>query len=477
MIKFKLLFLLILFFTKVNSQNSCVVLDSLMMKEPDKMLADNVSRQKIIDWNLLMIKKAQKENCKKAIIWGNINLGVQHYNLAKPDISLTYLNKAKILSDEISADNETYSRIFQEFSQTYFTLGMYDVSLKYNSKAMYYGRKITNIKYKNWFLSFVYNTRSGTLSQSKKDSALFYLHKASAALKNPVTYSALAGYYISNNIHTDSARFYLNNAEKFYNKEKKVNPYSLSVLYYRYACLYANEKNNEKSLEYLEKSLNLASNGKNRQHLLNVYNLLAEMYRKTGDIDKEKKILEEYKKFNESYKDAQARSVDITIQNLEKELSEKQDDRNKKIIIITLFLLLILTVLLFYYIKNKKNSVKPENTIDEVFTVAEKKEEILPSVTLDELYESAKSRDPNFYNKFQIFYPDFFKKLTEFNSDLQKNELHILAYIYLNFETKQIADILYLSPKTIQNKKYNIRKKLNMQTNEDMYIWLKVFYQ
>ncbi|WP_312343064.1 tetratricopeptide repeat protein [Chryseobacterium binzhouense] len=476
MIKFKLLFLLILFFAKVNSQNSCVILDSLMMKEPDKMLADNISRQKIINWNLLMMKKAQKENCKKAIVWGNINLGVQHYNLAKPDISLTYLNKAKTLADEISADNETYSRIFQEFSQTYYTLGMYDVSLKYNSKAMYYGRKITNIKYKNWFLSFVYNSRASNLIQSKKDSALFYLHKASAALKNPVTYSALAGYYINNNIHTDSARFYLNNAEKLF-KEKKVNPYNLSVLYYRYACLYANEKNNEKSLEYLEKSLDLASNGKNRQHLLNVYNLLGEMYRKTGDIDKEKKILEEYKKFNDSYKDAQAKSVDITIQNLEKELSEKQDKQTKKIIIISSVLLLILALLLLYYSKNKRRSVKLENTIDEVFTIAEKKEEVMPSVTLDELYESAKSRDPNFYNKFQIFYPEFFKKLTEFNSDLQKNELHILAYIYLNFETKQIADILHLSTKTIQNKKYNIRKKLNMQTNEDMYIWLKVFYQ
>lgn len=473
-----MLFLLTLFFTKVNSQNSCVVLDSLMMKEPDKMLADHVSRQKIIDWNLLMMKKAQKENCKKAIIWGNINLGVQHYNLAKPDISLTFLNKAKMLADEISADNEIYSRLFQEFSQTYYTLGMYDVSLKYNSKAIYYARKITNIKYKNWFLSFVYNTRSGTLLQSKKDSALFYLHKASAALKNPVTYSALAGYYINKNGHTDSARFYLNNAEKLYNKEIKVNPYSLSVLYYRYACLYANEKNNEKSLEYLEKSLNLASNGKNRQHLLNVYSLLGELYRKTGDIDKEKKILEEYKKFNESYKDAQARSVDITIQNLEKELAEKQDKQTKKIIIIcSVLLLLILAALLLYYTKNKKSSVKPQNTIDQVVTVAEKKEEVLPSVTLDELYESAKSRDPNFYNKFQILYPDFFKKLTEFNADLQKNELHILAYIYLNFETKQIADILHLSTKTIQNKKYNIRKKLNMQTNEDMYIWLKVFYQ
>lgn len=446
-----------------------------MCTEPDRMLSENVSRQQIISWNLLMIKKARKQSCKKAMVLGNINIGIQNYNLAKPDISLKYLNKAKNIADEISADNETYGRIFQEFSQTYYTLGMYDVSLKYNSKAMYYGRKITESNKRNKFLSFVYNSRSGNLLMSDKDSALYYLHKSSAIFKDPGTYSAIAGYYINDNMQADSARFYLKNAEALFRQQKKVNPYKLSVLYYHFARLYANEENNKKAIEYSEKSLAYASNGKNRQHLLNVYNLLAEVYRKNGDIDREKKILEEYKKFNESYRDTQAKSVDITIQNLEKELSERQDKQTKKIIIICSVLLLILAALLLYYTRNKKSSVKPKNTINQIVTVAEKKEEVLPSVTLDELYESAKSRDPNFYNKFQILYPEFFKKLTEFNADLQKNELHILAYIYLNFETKQIADILHLSTKTIQNKKYNIRKKLDIKTNEDMYIWLKVF--
>ncbi|SEF61547.1 regulatory protein, luxR family [Halpernia humi] len=104
-------------------------------------------------------------------------------------------------------------------------------------------------------------------------------------------------------------------------------------------------------------------------------------------------------------------------------------------------------------------------------------EESMKMEDIDILYTSAKSRDPNFYNKFQNFYPNFFKNLTKLNADLQKNELHILAFIYLNFETKEIAEILFLSPKTIQNKKYNIRKKLNIKSKEDIYIWLKTFYQ
>ncbi|WP_144282853.1 tetratricopeptide repeat protein [Chryseobacterium echinoideorum] len=450
----------------------------MMCTEPDRMLSENVSRQQIISWNLLMIKKARKQSCKKAMVLGNINIGIQNYNLAKPDISLKYLNKAKNIADEISADNETYGRIFQEFSQTYYTLGMYDVSLKYNSKAMYYGRKITESNKRNKFLSFVYNSRSGNLLMSDKDSALYYLHKSSAIFKDPGTYSAIGGYYINDNMQADSARFYLKNAETLFSQQKKVNPYKLSVLYYHFARLYANEENNKKAIEYLEKSLAYASNGKNRQHLLNVYNLLAEVYRKNGDIDREKKILEEYKKFNESYRDTQAKSVDITIQNLEKEVSLKQNKRTNKMIIIFSFILLLIGILLlFYYNKIIKSSAKRIDNAHEDLADIERNDETSSSVTMDELYESAKSRDPNFYNKFQMFYPDFFRKLTAFNPDLQKNELHILAYIYLNFETKQIADILYLSPKTIQNKKYNIRKKMDIKTNEDMYIWLKVFCQ
>ena len=142
-----------------------------------------------------------------------------------------------------------------------------------------------------------------------------------------------------------------------------------------------------------------------------------------------------------------------------------------------LFLALLIGLAsVFYFIRNKKVPISEENIVLEEH-IESINDNVKPIVTLDDLYESAKTRDPNFYTKFQNLYPDFFKNISEINSEIQKNELHLLAYIYLNFETKEIADILFLSPKTIQNKKHNIRKKLNIQSSEDLYIWLKSFYQ
>lgn len=473
-LRLKLLFLLLVFLNlKAQKDNS--QFDSLIIKQPEKMLSQNISRPKIINWNLEMLNKAKREGYQKGIIWAKINLGIQYYNLAKPDISLKYLNEAKILADDISADNETYAKIFQEFSQVYFTLGLYDISLKYNSKGIYYGKMIMQNNYKKWFLSFAYNSRAGALLENKQDSSLFYLHKSASVFVSPTTYSAIAGYYIKKDVHLDSAKLYLNKAEIIFNEIKNVNPYNFSVLYYRYACLFAKDNRNDDAIRFLEKSLSYASNGKNRQHLLNVYNLLATTYRKVGDVDKEKKILEEYKKFNDFYKDTQAKSVDFTIRNLEQELLQKENTKNKKKLIYSaVFLILMFGLLYFMYFKNKNKISDQKHLSDEIVKV---KSETKSANAIDELYESAKSRSPNFHNQFQNLYPDFFKNLTELNSDLQKNELHILAYIYLNFETKEIADILFLSPKTIQNKKHNIRKKLNIQSTEDMYVWLKTFYQ
>lgn len=285
-IKIKIVVYLLFFFVS-KSQTTNQKFDSLLIMQPEKMLGQNFSRQQIIGWNLKMLKKAEKENYKKGIIWAKINLGIQYYNLAKPDTSLKYLNEAKIMANDISADNETYAKIFQEFSQVYYTLGLYDISLKYNSKGIYYGKKLQNSLFYRKFINFAYRSRAGTLQETKKDSAFYYLRKAETIFPNASIYSDLGGYYID--IDVDSAKIYLKKAEMMYNAGKNVNRYSLALLYYNYANLYLKEGKNEKAIEYLEKSLLYASNGKNRQFLLDVYNLLAETYGKVGDIDKEKK--------------------------------------------------------------------------------------------------------------------------------------------------------------------------------------------
>lgn len=243
----------LLFFIFLPSQKKDPRFDSLLIKQAEKMLSNNVSRQKIIMWNIQMLKKAEKEQYKKGVIWANINLGVQYYNLSKPDISINYLNTAKKLADAISADQETYAKIYQEFSQVYFTMGLYDISLKYSYKAKHYGEKLIETPYKHSFLSYAYRTRSNILLKTKKDSSLHYIHKAISTFENPSNYSILANYYIQKNIHIDSAKIYLIKAEKMYHNSKNVNKYNLSVLYYFFGNLSLKEKKYEEAIAFLEK--------------------------------------------------------------------------------------------------------------------------------------------------------------------------------------------------------------------------------
>ncbi|SEF61650.1 Tetratricopeptide repeat-containing protein [Halpernia humi] len=474
-LKNKIILLISLFFILgLRSQSKNLEFDSLIKKKSEEMLSKNIPRKDIIKWNLEMLEKAKKENYKKGEIWANINLGIQYYNLSKPDVSLKYLNKAKVLADKISADNETYAKIFQEFSQVYFTLGLYDVSLKYNSKGIYYCKKVENLTTSKIFLEYAYRVRALTLDNNKNDSALFYLQKALTNLPGPSIYSDLGSFYIGRNL--DSAKIYLGKAEVSFKKIKNVKRYDFSVLYYRYANLYVKENKNREAIKYLEKSLELASNGKNRQHLLNVYKLLAETYNKIGDFKKERKMLDAYKNFNDSYKDAQARSVNFTIQNLENNLNKEEQKYKYKIILYSIISVFIMGLLFYFVFNKKKDEVldqKDKIIQEQEFNSKRLEKKLIDGV--DDLYESAKSRDSNFYNKFQKLYPNFNNDLLAINSNLQNKELLILAYIYLNFETKEIADILFLSPKTVQNKKHSIRKKLKIPSKEDFYIWLRTY--
>ena len=91
----------------------------------------------------------------------------------------------------------------------------------------------------------------------------------------------------------------------------------------------------------------------------------------------------------------------------------------------------------------------------------------------NEIITLAKENHPNFYTRFIEVYPDFQNKLLSINNNLQTSELVLLAYIYLNFTTKEIADFTFKSPKTIQNRKHLLRKKLGVSSSEDISVWLK----
>ncbi|MDV3567991.1 hypothetical protein CMU71_13910 [Elizabethkingia anophelis] len=102
----------------------------------------------------------------------------------------------------------------------------------------------------------------------------------------------------------------------------------------------------------------------------------------------------------------------------------------------------------------------------------EKNSPKLESIT--EILNIAQHNPTHFWTYFQEVYPLFCTKLLKINPNLKVSELTFCAYIYLGFTTKEIATYTFKAVKTVENNRYNIRKKLKMSPEEDLTVWLRL---
>lgn len=65
------------------------------------------------------------------------------------------------------------------------------------------------------------------------------------------------------------------------------------------------------------------------------------------------------------------------------------------------------------------------------------------------------------YN-FNLIHDNFLKRFTEKYPDINQNDLKICAYIRMNLSTKEMANLLNVSYRTIESTRYRIRKKINI---------------
>lgn len=77
-----------------------------------------------------------------------------------------------------------------------------------------------------------------------------------------------------------------------------------------------------------------------------------------------------------------------------------------------------------------------------------------------------------FYDEFMIHYPIFTNKIERLGSNLVLEEMKIIALLYLNYSTKEIATITNSTLRAIEAKKYRIRKKLHIPSDKDLNMFL-----
>ena len=58
---------------------------------------------------------------------------------------------------------------------------------------------------------------------------------------------------------------------------------------------------------------------------------------------------------------------------------------------------------------------------------------------------------------------DFLKKIKSKHPDLTPNDLRLCAYLRLNLSSKEIAPLLNISPRSVEVKRYRLRKKMNLE--------------
>jgi DNA-binding CsgD family transcriptional regulator len=84
----------------------------------------------------------------------------------------------------------------------------------------------------------------------------------------------------------------------------------------------------------------------------------------------------------------------------------------------------------------------------------------------------------NAFNDFEKYFievhPDFYTKLKNKYEDLSQNELRVCALLRLNLSSKQIADITGRSVRSVEGTRTNIRKKMGLSLQDNLFETISV---
>jgi DNA-binding CsgD family transcriptional regulator len=80
-----------------------------------------------------------------------------------------------------------------------------------------------------------------------------------------------------------------------------------------------------------------------------------------------------------------------------------------------------------------------------------------------------------FESHFNEVHEAFLKRLREQHAGLTTGELKLAAYLRMDLSSKEIAPLLHISLRGVENKRYRLRKKLGLGSGDDLNRYLLVF--
>lgn len=453
----------LVFLNGCNKKNNITYIN-LALNKSDRLRLEG-KKEEVISVNNEIIKVSKEENYKKGEALAYINLSNIFGTIGNYKLSQHYLKLAEKIAFRIN-DDFVYTRLYHEYGQMNYVIGLISTALKYNSKAIYYGNKLDE---KGWLLGNIYDQRADFLLDKNKDSAFIYYHKGFDVDPSALNSALIGNYHLRQTNNLDSASFYINNALILLKKKDNLTTRP-GIIYFYYAELCFKQKDYTKALEFYEKSLVILKKTRRINKLPEVYQKVALTYKKLNQFEKENEYLTKYNQLNDSLNKSGNEAIDISTSEAIENNNSSITKHSTLYLIIFLSILGVIIILFFKYPKKQKNK-------DSSVPISEEKtseiRSTIPDEYFTELLSLAKNNDIKFLNRFEETHPTFFQNLFKHNSQLTRSELSLCGMILLGLSSKDIADFSFMQHRSVQIKKGRLRKKLNISSDVNLYNFFK----
>lgn len=419
------------------------------------------------------LKLSKEANYQEGMLKSYIYLAQNYSSVGKYNESQIALNEAQNINKK-RKNNFIQFEIQRIKGRNYGDMRLFQKSIQEFKKNLELVDHINkNQEEKDYLRCMTYENLYVTYDNlNKLDSSFYYMDLSKKTLDkispqlayiSKSTLNTYLGRFFTKRDMADSAIYYFENASLI---NKKYNyPYN-SFNDESWGDLLLSQK---KSKEALEKYLSAIKGYEE----FNSYGFLSKLYHRVSDIYLELGEIEESKRYKNKAFDLKEELHEEKMKALGAELTviESENDKNDVIFrwvqySLLFGLLCIIGLIGFIFFKRKMKY----KSVERVENIQNKRNF---SSDFEEVVQYAKENNPEFLAKFEDVYPEFIKSLLKIQPNLQNSELTFCGYVYLNFTTKEIANYTSTSPRTVQTRKYNIRKKLNIPTEEDIYVWLR----
>lgn len=342
-----------------------------------------------------------------------------------------------------------------------------------------------------------------------------------------MAYHALAEIYLAQKQYA-KAREYVDGAIKVIGEnERRRNDYRGPISLYKAkvyqtaAVLSFNRNEPDKAIGYAHKSLKLSYANSYKKNIFENAQLLSKIYDKKNRIDSALYYHKAYVRYNDEYNaeydlkkiiqlKMQYQFDDILRAKAIEEVKKQAENKRTKLIYlgISIFTALGIIIMVLLYRNQKVKTAKvilTKEKLDQDIEYKKKelasqmiyvleKNEFIASIAkkllalkpglgkenqselqriINELNQNSSSKIwDEFEIRFKEVHAAFYDNLNALYPDLTPNEIKICAFLRLNMSTKEISAITHQTVKSINMARFRLRKKLNIETEENLISYL-----